>query len=40
MLFAIAAGYQEIQRLEKQLELEETRLKVPNQILKALIITM
>ena len=35
MLFAIAAGYQEIQRLEKQLELEETRLKVPNQILKA-----
>lgn len=35
MLFAIAAGYQDMQRLEKQLELEETKLKVPDQILKA-----
>lgn len=35
MLLAVAAGYQELQRLEKQLELEETMLKVPNQILKA-----
>ena len=35
LLFAIAAGYQEMQRLEKQLELEKTKLKVPDQILKA-----